>query len=113
MFLSSCWGPCFTVSQRNDVKLETAAIIVALYTALLHFLMLFYGIAILTDSVPTDAFFSPLFEFSRSKTELLAYVLIAYSLLFICCCSYSLVRGVRSVSLSFVPAVLLKLAVES
>lgn len=99
MFLSTCWGPCFTVSQKNEIKLETAAIIIALYTALLHFLSFFYGMAILTDSVPTDTFFSPLFEFSRSKTELLSYVLMVYSLLFMVCCSYGLIRGVRSVSL--------------
>ena len=98
MFLHSCWGPCFTINQRNYVKLEKAAVITALYTALLHFMSLSYAIAILTNSVRTDTFYSPLFEFSRPTTEFLAVVLILYSIAFILFCSWGLIHGVHSVS---------------
>lgn len=107
MFLHYCWGPCFTVNQRNYVKLEKAAVITALYTALLHFLSLFYAIAILTNSVRTDTFYSPLFEFSRPATKVLAGVLIAYSVSFIFFCSWGLIHGVQSVSAALsLPALL-------
>lgn len=101
MFLHSCWGPCFTINQRNYVKLEKAAIITAIYTALLHFLSLFYAIAVLTNSVRTDTFYSPLFEFSRMTTEFLAGGIILYSIAFIFLCSWGLIHGVRSVSPAF------------
>jgi hypothetical protein len=86
------------VNQRNYVKLEKAAIIISIYTALLHFLSLFYAIAILTNSVRTDTFYSPLFEFNRPATEFLAGVLILYSIAFIVLCSWGLIHGVQSVS---------------
>lgn len=96
MFLVKCWAPCFTLSKDSRIPLERGSILIALYTAILHVLTLFYGIAILSNSVRTDTFFSPFFEFTRNATVGLAIVLIIYSLFFIVCCSIGLVHGVRS-----------------
>ena len=97
MFLRSCWGPCFTVNQRNYLNLEKGAIIVALYTAFLHFLSLSYAAAILADTVRTDTFYSPLFEFSRPTTKWLAVLIIFYSIAFMLAGSWGLIHGVQSV----------------
>ena len=101
MFLTKCWAPCFTLRQSNLISLEKGCTLIACYTAFLHFFSLTYAIAILSDQVRTDVFYSPLFEFSKSTSRTLAMVIIVYSVLYIICCSFSLIYGILSVSTIF------------
>lgn len=96
MLLTKCWAPCFTLNKANEINLERGSILIALYTAVLHILSLFYGIALLNNSVRTDTFFSPVFELSKSSTRMVAIFLILYSLAFVICCSFGLIFGVRN-----------------
>ena len=104
MLLSKCWAPCFTVKQSNFVTLNRGCILIALYTAFVHFFSFTYAIALTTESVRTDVFYSPFFELTQSKTRSWSIVLAIYSALYIICCSFSLIHGIRSVSSYIFPS---------
>jgi len=95
MFLTRCWAPCFTLNSSSHVNLERGSILIAIYTAVLHVLSMFYGLALLTGSVRTDTFYSPVFEFSKASTRSIAIFLVIYSLVFVICCSIGLIYGVQ------------------
>lgn len=97
--LSECWAPCFKLNS-GYLRLELATKIIAVYTGVIHVVLLFYSIFIIMGG-SSDTFFSPFFEFNRKTMTTLAIVLIVYCILYIFTCSYWLVKGVDTVSLSF------------
>jgi len=90
-----CWAPCFTLNS-GFLKLKSAAIIISLYTALIHLLILFYSIYILMGG-QSDTFFSPLFEFNRYGMTWSSVFLIIYSISYIFFCSFGLIHGINTV----------------
>lgn len=97
--LKRCWAPCFTLNS-GFLKLQTASIIISLYTAVIHFILIFYFIFILSGG-QSDTFFSPLFEFNKYGMNVISICSILYCMFYIICCSFGLIHGINTVSQLF------------
>ena len=97
MYLQNCWSPCFTLDKDNRISLESASVLISIYTAILHFLTFLYFLYIYFGG-PTDQFYIPLFEFDLNTTKYWSIILILYSLIYLLCC-YWLHYGVKKVVL--------------
>lgn len=94
--LTSCWAPCFTLNS-GYLKLENANKLIAVYSAVIHVVLLFYSIFILMGG-QSDAFFSPFFEFSRKSMYTLAMLTILYCIFYIIMCSLGLLHAIKKVT---------------
>jgi len=92
--LTNCWAPCFTLNS-GFLKLKSASIIISIYSAVIHVLLLFYSIYILMGG-QSDTFFSPLFELNRYGMAWASVFLIIYSISYIFFCCFGLIHGINT-----------------
>ncbi|XP_054160638.1 uncharacterized protein LOC128958742 [Oppia nitens] len=92
--LVRCWAPCFRLNS-GFATLRNGSIIIALYCAFLHILILFYSLYILMGG-QSDTFYSPLFEFNRYGMNVASILLVIFSISYIFFCCFGLIHGIKT-----------------
>ncbi|KAG9510958.1 hypothetical protein GZH46_00482 [Fragariocoptes setiger] len=90
----TCWAPCFKLNQGH-LDSRDATRVIAWYTFVLHALSLVYFLDA-RNGGPTDVFYSPLFEYSKSDMYMLAKFLAFYSFAYLILGSLGLLRGIKT-----------------
>ncbi|XP_074599550.1 uncharacterized protein LOC141853927 [Brevipalpus obovatus] len=92
MMMKRCWAPCFTINRSNSINIERASVIIAIYTAILHFFGFFYAISLFGWG-QSDFIVSPYFHADRSLKTLAIWTMVYCA--FYIFSSFLLILGIK------------------